>query len=169
MNPRGVTSATVFHSSSPDETRLWGRVLGAALIDGDVVVLDGALGAGKTTFTQGIALGMGLSDSVTSPTFVVAREMSAGETGVQLLHVDAYRVRSLNEWDDLDLDMESAATVVEWGERVADALPTDRLDITLTNAGADDARELSVIAHGPRSERLLAALVAGWRDGQSAP
>lgn len=169
MNPHGVTSATVFHSSSPDETRHWGRVLGAALIDGDVVVLDGELGAGKTTFTQGVALGMNLSEAVTSPTFVVAREMPAGGTGVPLLHVDAYRVTSLHEWDDLDLDMESAATVVEWGERVADALPTDRLNVFLSNESADGARELSVVANGPRSERLLAALVAGQLAGESAP
>lgn len=136
-------------------------MLGQALTSGDVVVLDGELGAGKTTFTQGLAQGMGIEDPVTSPTFVVAREMPIGTSGVGLVHVDAYRISSnrissLHEWDDLDLDLESVATVIEWGERVVAALPADHLDVRISGEG--DARILSIQSHGPRSARLLAAV-----------
>lgn len=143
-------------SISAGRTRHLGASLGHALRPGDVVVLDGDLGAGKTTFTQGIAVGMGIDDPVTSPTFVVAREMNEGRSGTALLHVDAYRIGSVQEWDDLDLDLASFATVVEWGQYVAVALPRDRLEIRFT--GHDEVRELSVRAHGPRSMTLLAAL-----------
>ncbi len=136
-------------------------MLGQALTPGDVVVLAGELGAGKTTFTQGLAQGMGIEDPVTSPTFVVAREMPIGTSGVGLVHVDAYRISSnrissLHEWDDLDLDLESVATVIEWGERVVAALPADHLDVRISGEG--DARILSIQSHGPRSARLLAAV-----------
>lgn len=144
------------HSNSPEHTQRIGEVLGRTLAPGDVVVLDGELGAGKTTVTQGIARGMGIDDPVTSPTFVVAREMPAGRSGIGLTHVDAYRISSLHEWDDLDLDVESGAMVVEWGERVAAALPDDRLEIRMHDH--DEARTLTITAHGPSSQRLLAAL-----------
>lgn len=143
-------------SQSPERTRCIGEVLGQALTPGDVVVLDGELGAGKTTFTQGLAQGMGIEDPVTSPTFVVAREMPIGSSGVGLVHVDAYRISSMHEWDDLDLDLESVATVIEWGERVVAALPADHLDVRISGEG--DARILSIQSHGPRSARLLAAV-----------
>lgn len=143
-------------TDSAERTRRIGALLGKVLGPGDVVVLDGELGAGKTTFTQGIGRGMGIEDPVVSPTFVVAREMPIGRSGVVLVHVDAYRISSLPEWDDLDLNLESGATVIEWGERVVDALPTDRLDVRISGEG--DARTLSIEAHGPRSARLLAAV-----------
>lgn len=145
-------------SDSPERTQRIGEALGQVLTPGDVVVLDGDLGAGKTTFTQGVARGMGIEDPVTSPTFVVAREMPVGRLGVGLTHVDAYRVSSLQEWDDLDLDVGSRAMVVEWGERVALALPQDHLEIRLV--GDDRARSLVIASHGPRSERLVTALEA---------
>lgn len=143
-------------SESPERTRCIGEALGQALTSGDVVVLDGELGAGKTTFTQGLARGMGIEDPVTSPTFVVAREMPIGSSGVGLVHVDAYRISSLHEWDDLDLDLESVATVIEWGERVVAELPADHLDVRISGEG--DARILSIQSCGPRSARLLAAV-----------
>lgn len=149
-----MTSSLEIQSDAPDRTRWIGEALGRALTSGDVVVLDGELGAGKTTFTQGIARGLGIEDPVTSPTFVVAREMPSGSSGVGLVHVDAYRVSSLHEWDDLDLDVESGATVIEWGERVVGALPADHLDVRINGEG--DARTLSLESHGPRSARLLA-------------
>ena len=151
-----MSSRLEIHSSSPERTQRIGEVLGRTLAPGDVVVLDGHLGAGKTTFTQGVARGMGIDDPVTSPTFVVAREMPVGTSGIGLTHVDAYRISSLHEWDDLDLDVESGAMVVEWGARVAPALPDDRLEIRMH--GVDEARTLTITAHGPRSARLLAVL-----------
>lgn len=151
-----MTSRVEIRSDSPERTRRIGEALGQSLTPGDVVVLDGDLGAGKTTLTQGIARGMGIEDPVTSPTFVLAREMADGRSGVGLLHIDAYRIQSLHEWDDLDVDLQTYATVIEWGERVADALPIDRLEIRIT--GEDDARTLSVESRGPRSGRLQSAM-----------
>lgn len=146
----------VIASNSPARTTLLGELLGRALESGDVVVLDGDLGAGKTTFTQGIARGMGITDQVTSPTFVVAREMPAGPSGIGLLHVDAYRISTVYEWDDLDMDLESRVTVIEWGERVEAALPFDRLHVVIS--GEDDRRDMSITAQGSRATQLLAAM-----------
>ena len=143
-------------SFSPERTRQIGELLGAVLEAGDVVVLDGPLGAGKTTLAQGIARGLGIDEQVTSPTFVVARELPAGRRGHRMLHVDAYRISSLPEWDDLDLDLESAVAVVEWGQRVADGLPLDRLHVRI--AGEDDVRSLCMTASGPRSDRVMTAV-----------
>jgi tRNA threonylcarbamoyladenosine biosynthesis protein TsaE len=103
------------------------RALGARLATvcraGDIVVLDGPLGAGKTTFTQGLAVGLGVAGPVTSPTFVIARVHRAAH-GPDLVHVDAYRLGGLAELDDLDLDASVAdsVTVVEWGEGMAEHL-----------------------------------------------
>ncbi len=151
-----MTDQLTIASDSPLRTRQIGSAIGAALIRGDVVVLSGDLGAGKTTLTQGIARGLGIDEQVTSPTFVVAREMAAGDPGIALLHVDAYRIASLEEWDDLDIDLQAHATVVEWGEQVSDALPADRVNVHLH--GSDDSREISLQATGPRSSRVLAAV-----------
>ena len=143
-------------SASPAETRSIGQRLGRALRPGDVVVLEGDLGAGKTTFTQGLAAGMGISEAVTSPTFVLAREMPAGTTGVGLTHVDAYRLTSLEEWDDLDIDLINTAVVIEWGARVQRALPSDRIAIRFE--GDDESRTLHVTRHGADPSGLLGAL-----------
>ena len=152
-----MTARVQLHSSSPEETRRIGEQLGQSLAAGDVVVLDGELGAGKTTFTQGIARGLQIDEPATSPTFVLAREMPTGRSGVGLLHVDAYRISSLHEWDDLDVDLEAHATVIEWGERVADALPSDRLEVHISRSHGD-ARTLVISSRGARSSRLLAAV-----------
>ena len=121
-----------------------GRRLGARLRRGDLVVLTGDLGAGKTTFTQGLGEGLGVRGPVTSPTFVIARvHPSATEGGVPLVHVDAYRLGSLDELDDLDLDasVEQSVTVVEWGEGKAEVLTDDRLDIVISREFAEDLDE----------------------------
>lgn len=110
-----------------------GQRLATVLQAGDVVVLTGALGAGKTTLTQGIGAGLGVRGPVTSPTFVIARVHPSQVQGPALVHVDAYRLSSIAEVDDLDLDatLESAVTVVEWGEGLVDDLTCDRLDIMI--------------------------------------
>lgn len=111
--------------------------LGALLRAGDLVLLTGGLGAGKTTFTQGLALGLRVRGPITSPTFVVSREHPSLVGGPPLVHVDAYRLQGAAELDDLDLDAElaEAVTVVEWGHGLAEALSEDYLELTLDRTG----------------------------------
>ncbi|MFV0373513.1 tRNA (adenosine(37)-N6)-threonylcarbamoyltransferase complex ATPase subunit type 1 TsaE [Microbacterium sp.] len=99
-----------------------GRRLGAQLRAGDLVVLNGPLGAGKTTLTRGIASGLGVRGPVQSPTFVIARTHPSLMGGPALIHVDAYRLGSAVELDDLDLDLDHAVTIVEWGRGMVDEL-----------------------------------------------
>jgi tRNA threonylcarbamoyladenosine biosynthesis protein TsaE len=121
-----------------------GRRLGERLRPGDLVVLTGDLGAGKTTLTQGLGEGLGVRGPITSPTFVIARvHPSLAEGGIPLVHVDAYRLGSLDELDDLDLDASVAesVTVVEWGEGKAEVLTDDRLDVVISREFAEDLDE----------------------------
>jgi len=113
--------------------RRLGRRLGALLTAGDLVLLTGDLGAGKTTLTQGIAAGLGVRGPVTSPTFVIAREHPSLAGGPPLVHVDGYRLDGAPELDDLDLDsaVADSVTVVEWGRGIAEALASDRVEITI--------------------------------------
>ena len=120
--------------------RALGRSLATVLRAGDLVILSGGLGAGKTTLTKGIGDGLGVRGPITSPTFVIARvhpPLAAARTDgprPALVHADAYRLGSTLELDDLDLDTDTAAsvTVVEWGEGLAEGLAADRLEITIT-------------------------------------
>ena len=125
------------------EMRALGRSLATVLRAGDLVILSGGLGAGKTTLTQGIGDGLGVRGPITSPTFVIARvhpplapPAMTGQAPPALVHADAYRLGSALELDDLDLDTDTAAsvTVVEWGEGLAEGLAADRLEITITTA-----------------------------------
>jgi tRNA threonylcarbamoyladenosine biosynthesis protein TsaE len=126
------------------DMRSLGRSLATVLRAGDLVILSGGLGAGKTTLTQGIGDGLGVRGPVTSPTFVIARvhppvaPSPAGKLPPALVHADAYRLGSALELDDLDLDTDTAAsvTVVEWGEGLAEGLAADRLEITITPGAA---------------------------------
>jgi tRNA threonylcarbamoyladenosine biosynthesis protein TsaE len=135
-----------------------GRRVAAVLRPGDVVVLTGELGAGKTTFTQGLGAGLGVRGDVTSPTFVISRVHPTTVGGPPLVHVDAYRLGGIAELDDLDLDtaLEDSVTVVEWGEGIAEGLAESRLEVRIERAmGADpddelDPRRVSVTALGPR-------------------
>jgi tRNA threonylcarbamoyladenosine biosynthesis protein TsaE len=132
-----------------DAMRALGRRLGGLLRAGDLVVLAGSLGAGKTTLTQGIGAGLGVRGPVTSPTFVIAR-VHPGP--VPLVHVDAYRLGSLAEVADLDLEasMEDSVTVVEWGTGLVEGLADDRLEVTLTRPSDDETRTVTVRGVGPR-------------------
>ncbi len=118
-----------------------GERLAPQLRAGDVVVLTGGLGAGKTTFTQGLGSGLGVRGGVTSPTFVIARVHPSLEGGPALVHVDAYRLGGVAELDDLDLDtsLDEAVTVVEWGEGIAEGLADDRLEVRIERSLADGA------------------------------
>ena len=122
------------------DTQAFGERLGAALEAGDVVILDGPLGAGKTTFTQGVARGMGVKGRVTSPTFVIAREHRSAVGGPTLVHVDAYRLLGegssgdpLGELDALDLDTEllDAVVVAEWGGGLVEQITEEYLFLHL--------------------------------------
>jgi tRNA threonylcarbamoyladenosine biosynthesis protein TsaE len=139
------------------DTVEFGRRLGGLLRAGDLVLLSGPLGAGKTALTRGIAEGLGVHGRVSSPTFVIAREHRAGTRGVGLVHVDAYRLGGrLDELDDLDLDTElvDAAVVVEWGEEGAERLSDDHLLIRLARLD-DDVRVAELHPHGAWTEREL--------------
>ncbi|MDO4901757.1 tRNA (adenosine(37)-N6)-threonylcarbamoyltransferase complex ATPase subunit type 1 TsaE [Actinomyces sp.] len=122
-----------FNTDSADATRELGARLADLLQAGDLVVLTGGLGAGKTTLTQGIGAAMGVRGRISSPTFVIARVHPAPGLGPDLIHVDAYRISSLEELDALDLDSSVAdsVTIMEWGEGKAEALSQDRLEITV--------------------------------------
>jgi tRNA threonylcarbamoyladenosine biosynthesis protein TsaE len=127
-------------SQSAEQTRECGRQLGRRLGPGDLVILSGELGAGKTTFTQGLAEGLGVRGPITSPTFVIARVHPSLTGGAPLVHVDAYRLGSLAELDDLDLDaaVEESVTVVEWGEGKAEVLAQAHYTVHLARSLADD-------------------------------
>jgi tRNA threonylcarbamoyladenosine biosynthesis protein TsaE len=127
-----------------DAMRDLGARLATALRAGDVVVLSGGLGAGKTTFTQGIGAELGVRGAVTSPTFVISRVHPSLGDGPALMHVDAYRLGRVSELDDLDLDtsLDEAVTVVEWGAGMAEGLADDRLEVRIERAVADEAGEL---------------------------
>jgi tRNA threonylcarbamoyladenosine biosynthesis protein TsaE len=132
-----------------DDTHAWGARLGALLRAGDLLVLSGGLGAGKTTLTQGIAQGLKVRGPITSPTYVSARVHPSLAGGPDLVHADAYRLGGLAELDDLDLDasLESAVTVVEWGHGVAEQLSEDYLEVTLSG---HDTRTVDLVGHGRR-------------------
>jgi tRNA threonylcarbamoyladenosine biosynthesis protein TsaE len=135
-----------------------GRRLAALLRAGDLVILAGPLGAGKTTLVQGIGAGLGVRGPVTSPTFVIARVHPAlTGSGPALVHADAYRLGSFSEVDDLDLDTDagSAVTVVEWGTGLAEPLAEDRLEITIEPDQDGDVRTVRINGHGARWHGVL--------------
>jgi tRNA threonylcarbamoyladenosine biosynthesis protein TsaE len=121
-----------------DSMRELGRRVGSLVRAGDLVVLSGELGAGKTTFTQGLGEGLGVRGGVTSPTFVIARVHPSLTSGPALVHVDAYRLGGIDELDDLDLDasLEESVTVVEWGAGIAEGLADARLEVRIARAAA---------------------------------
>ena len=124
---------TTFDAPDAESMRDLGERLGRNLVAGDLVVLTGELGAGKTTFTQGLGAGLDVRGGVTSPTFVIARVHPSLGDGPDLVHVDAYRLGGLDELDDLDLDttLASAVTVVEWGAGLAEGLAESHLDVVI--------------------------------------
>jgi len=143
-----------------DEMRAFGAALGRQLAGGDVVVLTGDLGAGKTTLTQGIARGLGITEPVTSPTFVISSVHENSHGGASLVHVDAYRLGSLGELEDLDLDhdLDTSVVVVEWGGGLVDELSDSRLSLVITRSDDPDDERRTVVAEAS-SERLRSAVV----------
>lgn len=183
--PRMVDSG-IFVSSSTDETIALGEKCGELLAAGDVLVLTGDLGAGKTQFTKGIARGMGITADVTSPTFTIEMVYEGGV--MPLYHFDLYRLNDSSQLDDIGLfdAMESdGPTVIEWGEQFADDIGDDRADVFISrldgagDANATDAatsdlgegtgdisatsaeplREIRFVAHNKRGQELIERLV----------
>jgi len=145
------------HWATTEDTQDFGRRLGALLRGGDVLVLTGDLGAGKTTLTQGLAEGLGVRGPITSPTFVIARVHPSLVGGPLLVHVDAYRLGSALELDDLDLDadLDASVTVVEWGAGLAEQLSDTRLELTISG---DDVRTARLLGVGDRWDDVLDAV-----------
>ena len=140
----------------PKDTHALGRSLAEVLQAGDLVVLVGPLGAGKTALTQGIGAGLGIREPVTSPTFVISRVHRDGR--LPLVHVDAYRLGSVGDVDDLDLDVtvEDSVTVVEWGQGLVERLADEHLEVRLDRRD-DEVRTAVLVPHGAGWEARLAA------------
>ena len=185
-----ITATFQVSTSDADQTRALGEDLGRILAAGDLVMLSGGLGAGKTTLTQGIGIGMGVRGRVASPTFIVARVHPSLSGGPDLIHADAYRIKDLSDLETLDLDssLDEAVTVVEWGEGKTEAMSNERLSIEVRRASGgqadtdgdiidlehmDDGTRLIVLrAHGHRWDGVLEDIVAahgGTRIDQDAP
>ena len=173
-----ITATFQVSTSDADQTRAFGEDLGRILAAGDLLMLSGGLGAGKTTLTQGIGIGMGVRGRVASPTFIVARVHPSLSGGPDLIHADAYRITDLNDLETLDLDssLDESVTVVEWGDGKTEAMSADRLVIEVRRASGGQAqrdgdvidlehmddghRRIILRAHGHRWDGVLDALVA---------
>ncbi len=145
-----------------EATRSLGRCVAGLLQPGDVLLLEGDLGAGKTTFTQGLAAAVGVDAAVTSPTFTLMN-IYPTTSGFDLVHVDVYRLERLSEVVDLGLGEildDGAVVVVEWGDRAAAAIGGDHLTVSLAAAGDETARTVSFTADGPTWELRMGDLEA---------
>jgi tRNA threonylcarbamoyladenosine biosynthesis protein TsaE len=135
-----------------EQTRALGAAIAPLVRAGDLILLSGDLGAGKTAFTQGFARGLGVTDQVVSPTFTIAREYEG--TSLRVHHLDVYRLDHLQEAVDLGLgeliDDDCGVTLIEWGDVVIPTLPPDYLEIRLAYGYEDDERLLSMHPVGPR-------------------
>jgi tRNA threonylcarbamoyladenosine biosynthesis protein TsaE len=147
-----------FISRSPEQTKRIGARLGSQLTKGDVICLFGELGAGKTTFVQGLVQGWGSSDMVTSPTFVLINQYRRPDGG-EIHHLDAYRLRDEGETEVLDLDglIDQGILLVEWPERIEKALPDENLLIEMYWI-ADEQRRMVFLPHGQRGVSLAEKL-----------
>jgi tRNA threonylcarbamoyladenosine biosynthesis protein TsaE len=153
---------------TPEDMRVLGRGLADLLEAGDLLVLTGNLGAGKTVMAQGIGTGLGVQGAVLSPTFVIARVHNGGR--LPLVHVDAYRLGGLAEVDDLDLDasLGDSVTLVEWGAGLVDDLADARLEIDIHRPVDGDVRTVTFSAYGDAWTRRAPALAALLRGGRGA-
>lgn len=147
-----------FISRSPEQSRRMGMRLGAMLQLGDIICLQGDLGAGKTTFVQGLAQGWGSLDPVTSPTFIIVNIYRRPDEK-QLFHLDTYRLESVAEAEMLDLDemLTSGALVIEWAERIESILPAERLWINLEYID-EEQRRLQITARGAYYQKMIEKL-----------
>lgn len=160
-------NAFTITTDSADETKKCGAALASALQAGDVIVLSGDLGAGKTQFVQGVARGLGITDEVTSPTFNILLEY---EGSVPLYHFDLYRLEEPEQLEDIDfygVVEGDGASFIEWGDRFPDEMPDDRLAVTIT-ADLSGRRTIAAEAYGVRSHALMQAWERSLKDGKAA-
>lgn len=146
-----------------DATITLGKKIGQQLVAGDVLVLDGDLGAGKTTFTKGLAAGLEIPDIIKSPTFTIIHEYQDGR--LPLYHMDAYRLENGGA-EDLGLEEYfdgNGVSVVEWAEFVEDELPTDFLAIHFKRTGDDNTRILEFEPHGQHFDQIVKSVVKQWQ------
>ncbi|MBA2808377.1 tRNA (adenosine(37)-N6)-threonylcarbamoyltransferase complex ATPase subunit type 1 TsaE [Streptomyces sp. KM273126] len=158
-SPASVSVSVELTVSAPEQMRELGRHLAKLLRAGDLVMLTGELGAGKTTLTRGLGEGLGVRGAVTSPTFVIARVHPSLGDGPPLVHVDAYRLGGgLDEMEDLDLDvsLSDSVVVVEWGEGKVEELTEDRLHVLIHRAVGDTADEVRHVTLRGVGERWAA-------------
>lgn len=158
------------HIATPEQTQAVGAALAEFVRGGDLIMLTGDLGTGKTTFTQGLGSAMGVRGRVASPTFIIART-HANPSGPDLVHVDAYRIGDLDDLETLDLDtaLDEAVIVVEWGEGKTEALSDNRLEITLEAGAPDDhahipPTDLETMDDGTRTMTVV-AVGTRWDEG----
>jgi tRNA threonylcarbamoyladenosine biosynthesis protein TsaE len=153
-------------TTSVAQTQDLAAALGAVALAGDLVLLAGEMGAGKTAFAQGFARGLGITDQVTSPTFTIVQEYSGGR--LNLHHLDVYRLENLREVADLGLSEmldEDAVMLVEWGDAVLPALPDQYLELRIAFGADDDERTFELRGVGgswPARSRQVADAVAPW-------
>jgi len=142
--------------SAEDMVQL-GKSLAGVLAAGDLVVLIGPLGAGKTTLTKGVGLGLHVSGTVSSPTFVIARTHKRENSDVPLVHVDAYRLGSPAELDDLDIPFSKAIVLVEWGKGLTEGIAEDWLEININRdtTGETETRTVEIKGFGQRWQEVL--------------
>ncbi len=159
---------TVIISRSPEQTRRIGYVLGQHLTAGDIICLDGDLGAGKTTFSAGVGEGWGAEHALTSPTFVIVQQYERAADRQVLFHLDAYRLDTAADGDSIglpDILDANSAVLIEWPEKIQSWLPDDFLWITFTLDDSDDLkRVLTLNAHGTRAHALQATLQAQFGE-----
>jgi tRNA threonylcarbamoyladenosine biosynthesis protein TsaE len=159
----GLDAALELVSGSPEATRAFAAELASVAAPGDLICLWGDLGAGKTVFAKGFGAGLGVRDTISSPSFVLMGEY-AGR--LPLFHIDLYRLATATEALDgglLDDRQATGVAIIEWPDRLGAALPDERLDVRI-DGGADEPRSLRLLAHGAGHRRYLAAaLVAGAR------
>lgn len=162
-----VLARETYVTDSAEATAKLGEVLGELLQAGDLVLLKGPYGAGKTTFTQGVARGLGVADYVTSPSFTLVNEYRPAELDRHppLFHLDLYRISGAVEALDFGLEEyldERGVCVVEWPEKAAEALPREHLDVVfeIPNPAASDERRITFSAFGSRYRDLLARLLS---------
>lgn len=156
-------------TSGADETRALAGAIAELAVAGDVILLAGELGAGKTAFSQGFGAALGVTEQITSPTFTLARHYRGR---LDLHHVDVYRLERLSELADIgvsELIDAGGVLLIEWGDAVAPALPADYLEVRLTYGDADDDRSLELRTVGGRwgaRERSLHEALGPWSDAR---
>ncbi len=149
----GASASLVIEIATEDQMHEFGVRLGSLLVTGDLISLNGPLGAGKTTLTRGIGEGLGAEGNVSSPTFLIARTHET-KSGIPFQHIDAYRLSTPAELDDLDIDFAKSISVIEWGSGYAEGLTGSMLEIQIDRDLETDLRTMSISGTGRFSDPI---------------